>query len=72
MINDDELRNTVLLVLANKQDLPHAMSAAELTDKLELHKLRNRRWYTQACCATTRDGLYEGLDWLSATLQKKK
>ncbi len=28
--------------------------------------------YIQACCATTGDGLYEGLDWLSATLQKRK
>jgi len=32
----------VLLVFANKQDLPNAMSAAELTDKLHLNQLRNR------------------------------
>lgn len=54
------------------QDLPNAMSAAEMTDKLGLHGLRHRQWYIQACCATTGDGLYEGLDWLSATLQKRK
>ena len=40
--------------------------------KLGLHGLRHRQWYIQACCATTGDGLYEGLDWLSATLQKRK
>ena len=64
----------VLLVFANKQDLPNAMSAAEMTDKLGLHGLRPsyRQWYIQACCATTGDGLYEGLDWLSATLVKRK
>ena len=61
----------ILLVYANKQDLPNAMSAAEMTDKLGLHGLRHRQWYIQACCATTGDGLYEGLDWLSATLAKK-
>ena len=72
MLNEDELRDSVLLVFANKQDLPNAMSAAEMTDKLGLHGLRNRQWYIQACCATTGDGLYEGLDWLSATLQKRK
>eukprot|EP00619_Florenciella_sp_RCC1007_P012280 CAMPEP_0205909892 /NCGR_PEP_ID=MMETSP1325-20131115/4139_1 /ASSEMBLY_ACC=CAM_ASM_000708 /TAXON_ID=236786 /ORGANISM="Florenciella sp., Strain RCC1007" /LENGTH=262 /DNA_ID=CAMNT_0053276219 /DNA_START=108 /DNA_END=896 /DNA_ORIENTATION=+ len=72
MLNEDELRESVLLVFANKQDLPNAMSAAEMTDKLGLHGLRHRQWYIQACCATTGDGLYEGLDWLSATLSKKK
>jgi len=72
MLNEDELRNSILLVFANKQDLPNAMTAAEMTDKLGLNSLRHRQWYIQACCATTGDGLYGGLDWLSATLQKKK
>lgn len=36
------MRDAVLLVFANKQDLPNAMSAAELTDKLQLNQLRNR------------------------------
>ena len=40
----DELREAVLLVFANKQDLPNAMNAAEITDKLGLHALRQRRW----------------------------
>uniref|UniRef100_A0A915DEY0 ADP-ribosylation factor 1-like 2 n=1 Tax=Ditylenchus dipsaci TaxID=166011 RepID=A0A915DEY0_9BILA len=35
MLNEDELRDATLLVFANKQDLPNAMSAAELTDKLD-------------------------------------
>jgi len=72
MINEDELRDAVILVFANKQDLPNAMTAAEITDKLRLHTLRARNWYIQATCATTGDGLYEGLDWLSATLKSKK
>ena len=32
-----------MLVFANKQDLPNAMTASELTDKLGLQNLRNRR-----------------------------
>ena len=39
MLNEDELRDAVLLVFANKQDLPNAMTAAEITDKLGLHSL---------------------------------
>ena len=31
------------------QDLPNAMNAAEITDKLGLHSLRNRNWYIQVC-----------------------
>lgn len=69
-LQEDELREAVVLVFANKQDLPQAMSAAELTDKLGLNQLRGRRWYIQATCATQGHGLYEGLDWLSNELAK--
>jgi ADP-ribosylation factor protein 1 len=72
MLNEDELRDAVVLVFANKQDLPQAMSAAEVTDKLGLQQMRNRNWFIQSTCATTGDGLYEGLDWLSRTVSGKK
>jgi small GTP-binding protein len=71
MLREDELREAAVLVLANKQDLPNAMSVAEVTDKLGLHSMRNRKWYIQATCATSGDGLYEGLDWLAHTLNGK-
>ncbi|KAM7276086.1 hypothetical protein ACFE04_017952 [Oxalis oulophora] len=67
----DELREAVLLVFANKQDLPNAMNAAEITDKLGLHSLRQRHWYIQSTCATSGEGLYEGLDWLSNNIANK-
>jgi len=72
MLNEDEMRDAVLLVFANKQDLPNAMTAAEVTEKLGLHNLRSRQWFIQSACATTGDGLYEGLDWLSRTLAGHK
>ncbi|CAF0714559.1 unnamed protein product [Adineta steineri] len=72
MLSEDELREATLLIFANKQDLPNAMNAAEITDKLGLHSLRNRNWYIQAACATSGDGLYEGLDWLSNQLKNVK
>ncbi|KAG2269180.1 hypothetical protein Bca52824_063735, partial [Brassica carinata] len=71
MLNEDELRDAVLLVFANKQDLPNAMNAAEITDKLGLHSLRQRHWYIQSTCATSGEGLYEGLDWLSNNIAGK-
>jgi len=72
MLSEDELRDAILLIFANKQDLPNAMNAAEITEKLGLHSLRNRQWYIQATCATSGDGLYEGLDWLSNQLKNVK
>jgi len=70
MLEEDELRDACLLVFANKQDLPNAMAPGELTEKLGLNSLRNRRWYIQSTCATQGTGLYEGLDWLSSELSK--
>lgn len=71
MLQEDELREAALLVFANKQDLPNAMTAAEITDKLKLNTFRGRTWYIQGTCATQGTGLYEGLDWLSGELSKR-
>nr|XP_020145780.1 ADP-ribosylation factor 4-like [Microcebus murinus] len=62
MLQEDELRDTVLLLFANKQDLPKAMDIGEMTDKLGLQSLRNRTWYVQATCNAPETRLYEGLD----------
>ena len=44
MLKENELRDVILLVLANKQDLPNAMSVHEITEKLGLNALRDRQW----------------------------
>ncbi|KAH7913971.1 ARF/SAR [Hygrophoropsis aurantiaca] len=67
--NENALRDALLLVIANKQDLPNAMNAAEITDKLGLHGLRQRSWHIQAACARSGDGLYEGLEWLATSVK---
>jgi ADP-ribosylation factor protein 1 len=61
LLQDDELRGAVVLVLANKQDLPDAMDTAELTDKLGMHNIRYHDWYVQAACATSGSGLTQGM-----------
>lgn len=71
MLAEDELRDAVLLVFANKQDLPGAMKVQEVTERLGLNKIRNRQWFIQGSSAPTGAGLFEGLDWLSATLSGK-
>ncbi|KAF5899208.1 ADP-ribosylation factor 4-like [Clarias magur] len=71
MFEEDGLRDAVLLVLANKQDLPNSMPVHEMTEKLRLHAMKGRSWYVQSTCATNGTGLYEGLDWLSNQLSKR-
>jgi len=65
MLGEEELKDAVLLVLANKQDLPNSIDAQELSEKLGLSSLRYRKWFVQPTTATTGDGLYEGLEWLA-------
>ena len=64
-LEEDELRDAVLLVFANKQDLPNAMSVSQVQEQLGLHNLRSRSvrcawcWDTGwvVCGAGTLDGL---------------
>lgn len=71
MLAEEDLSNAVLLVFANKQDLPHAMTISEVTEKLGLHALKSRTWNIQGACATTGEGgLFEGLEWLSRNVAK--
>jgi signal recognition particle receptor subunit beta len=72
MINEDELRECAVLVFANKQDLPEAIPVAELSEKLGLRNYTNHKWYIQSTSATSGEGLYEGLDWLSNILTGKR
>lgn len=71
MLNEDELRDAVLLVLANKQDLPKAMSAGEIVEELGLRNRHERPWHVQPTTATTGEGLHEGLGWLDNILKQR-
>eukprot|EP00727_Mastigamoeba_balamuthi_P007133 m51a1_g304 putative adp-ribosylation factor (185) ;mRNA; f:384194-384748 len=72
LLDEDELRNVALLVYANKQDMPNAMSIAKLSEALGLTGIKDRVWYVQGTCGVSGDGLYEGLDWLADRLTKSR
>ncbi|XP_035846069.1 uncharacterized protein LOC110940965 isoform X2 [Helianthus annuus] len=71
ILKEDVFKDTMLLVFANKQDRPGAMNVAEITDKLDLHALGLQHWHVQSASATSGEGLYEGLDWLSDNIANK-
>jgi ADP-ribosylation factor-like protein 1 len=72
MLAEDELKDAILLVFANKQDVPGAMSASEISEFLGLGKLKTRQWAIHKCSALKGEGIDEGLDWLATSLQQKK
>eukprot|EP01124_Arcella_intermedia_P024773 TRINITY_DN4254_c1_g1_i1.p1 TRINITY_DN4254_c1_g1~~TRINITY_DN4254_c1_g1_i1.p1 ORF type:complete len:195 (-),score=41.42 TRINITY_DN4254_c1_g1_i1:125-670(-) len=71
ILSEDALRDAAVLVFANKQDLPKALSVAEVAEALDLRNIRQKDWHVQGSVATSGDGLYEGLDWLSKTMTSR-
>ncbi|KAM0794398.1 ADP-ribosylation factor 6 [Usnea florida] len=78
IIQDREMREALLLVFANKQDIPGAMKVPEVIERLELTKLsakelkenrKERIWSVMPSVATSGDGLFEGLEWLSKNIK---
>ena len=65
-----ELKDAVLLVYANKQDVSGRMSVDEIATGLRLQQIKTHQWHIQACCALTGDGLYEGVDWIASKMTK--
>ncbi len=43
-VGEDLLKGCTLLVLANKQDLPDAMTMEEIAEKLGLESIQDRKW----------------------------
>jgi hypothetical protein len=49
-----------------------AISVKDLAKKLKLYEVaQGRKWNIQQSIATTGDGIYEGLDWISRNLNSK-
>ena len=42
-LSEDELKDCIVLVLANKQDLANAMSVEEVTEKMKLNSLHEEQ-----------------------------
>ena len=61
IILDREMKEALLLVFANKQDIPGAMTPTEVSEKLRLSQLKDKIYYVVPSCATTGEGLFEGL-----------
>ncbi|RHY32902.1 hypothetical protein DYB32_002125 [Aphanomyces invadans] len=66
LLTQEKLAGATLLIFANKQDLPGALSPEDIVLALGLHERQfaNRHWKIQSCSAFTGDGLADGIDWM--------
>lgn len=69
---EEELKNAILVVLANKQDMENALSVAEVHNELGLDVLKNRTFQIFKTSAIKGDGLDEAMEWLSNSLTANK
>lgn len=72
IVNDYEMRDAVILIFANKQDIPGALSPNEITERLQMPLLEGRVWSVIASTAKTGEGLVHGLAWLSNKIPAEK
>jgi ADP-ribosylation factor-like protein 1 len=70
MLEEDELKNSILCVFANKQDIEGAMTASEVANSLGLPFLKNRKYQIFKTSAVKGTGLDEAMEWLANSLQK--
>ncbi|XP_061566743.1 ADP-ribosylation factor-like protein 2 [Cololabis saira] len=58
------LAGATLLVFANKQDLPGALSKEAIKEALALDEIKNHHWCIMGCSAITGENLLAGIDWM--------
>ena len=68
LLETDELKNAVILIYANKQDLPGAKNVSDIIQIYELDTIKDHIWHIQPCSAHTGEGLITGMKWLSDQL----
>lgn len=69
------MRDCPILIFANKQDIPGAMTEPEIVEGLGIENLTGtdrRPWQLQKSCAVEGAGLWDGLNWLVKTIKSRK
>eukprot|EP01135_Chromosphaera_perkinsii_P009330 Nk52_evm6s1737 gene=Nk52_evmTU6s1737 len=69
MLDEEELRNAILMVFANKQDIEGAMTPSEVSHALGLAALKSRTWSIFKTSAKKGEGLDEAMEWLVNNLK---
>jgi len=68
VLANKNIKNSVILIFANKQDLPGAKNINKIIEDYELNKIKDHIWHIQPCSAVNGEGLVNGIKWLSDQL----
>lgn len=72
VLNNENMAGVPFLVLANKQDVPDALSTEELVTVLKLKNYEDRHWEIQGCSAHTGEGLIDAINAVLRLLKKTR
>ncbi|PAA79175.1 hypothetical protein BOX15_Mlig034159g1, partial [Macrostomum lignano] len=72
MLEEEELRKAILVVLANKQDIQGCMTVPEVANALGLSVIKNRKYQIFKTSAVKGEGLDEAMEWLSSAITQQK
>ncbi|KAL8272959.1 hypothetical protein Esti_003127 [Eimeria stiedai] len=72
LLKEERLAGVPILILANKQDVPSALSPDEIRQELELEAMSSsRHWAVLPCSAKAGSGLLEGMQWIVSDVSSK-
>lgn len=68
---NEKLKECILLILANKKDLPNARSVDQIKQAIDYESLPQKEKNILASCAITGEGLSEGFNWICELLSRQ-
>lgn len=69
LVNEDQLKDIdCVLIYCNKLDLSNSMNPALVAKEMNLYNIK-QKWYLQPTVATEKEGIYEGMKWISKNLK---
>jgi ADP-ribosylation factor-like protein 1 len=68
LLEEEELNDAVLAVVANKQDVDNCMSVVDIHKALELETLQNRSVQIFRTSAIKGEGIDEVMAWVASSL----
>jgi GTPase SAR1 family protein len=71
LLKKTKLQDAILLVIANRQDLPEVMTMQELETDLKLDSISNRIVRVQGVSTLSGYGIYQGFKWLGEQIDEK-
>ena len=65
VLENPEMEGVPVVVIGNKQDIPRALKAHDIAQKLSLFQQKANPWHVQEACAKNGEGIYEAMHKLS-------